>query len=331
MKAIAMGTHMLRPPLGLLAAAGLLVMAVLAVACGARTLPTPEPTATPTPSPTTILFPTPTPGQTPIHTATRAPTLTPTAAPSATLASTPTPAETFTPTVAPTATPTPTPPPTQPHTLTPVSTPAATPTPNPSPTPLRAATPIPVPAPTAVPTPTPVPTPLPTATPIPTPTATPPPAQPPEAVNDTSFPLTLPAGFRISQFTAEFIGPLRFMAFSPDGILFVTVPSTSGLYARNTSGGTVYALPDLDLNGEADEARKVITGLNDRPHGLAFHDGYLYLAEESAVSRYRYLGNGNLADPGIGHRQSPLRRRPCFPHHRIQPFERDVRLRRFLM
>lgn len=57
----------------------------------------------------------------------------------------------------------------------------------------------------------------------------------------------------------------------------------------------MYALPDLDRNGEADEARKVIAGLNNRPHGLAFHNGYLYLAEENAVSRYRYLGNGNVA------------------------------------
>ena len=106
----------------------------------------------------------------------------------------------------------------------------------------------------------------------------------------------MPAGLRISQFTPEFIGPLRFMSFSPDGILFVTVPSTAGLYASNKSGGTVYALPDLDRDGQADEARKVITELNNRPHGLAFHDGYLYLAEENAVSRYRYLGDGNVAD-----------------------------------
>ena len=89
---------------------------------------------------------------------------------------------------------------------------------------------------------------------------------------------------------------MRFMAFSPDGILFVTVPSTAGLYASNKSGGAVYAFPDLDRDGEADEARKVIVGLNNRPHGLAFHNGYLFLTEENAVSRYRYLGNGNLAD-----------------------------------
>jgi glucose/arabinose dehydrogenase len=85
------------------------------------------------------------------------------------------------------------------------------------------------------------------------------------------------------------------MAFSPDGILFVTVPSTAGLYDRNKSGGTVYALPDLDRDGKADEAKKVITGLSNRPHGLAFYEGYLYLAEENAVSRYRYLGNGDVA------------------------------------
>ena len=83
------------------------------------------------------------------------------------------------------------------------------------------------------------------------------------------------------------------MTFSPDGILFVSMPSTGGLYS-GSGGGKVFALPDLDQNGVADEVRAVIEGLGNRPHGLAFYGGYLYLAEENGVSRYSYLGNGNL-------------------------------------
>lgn len=83
------------------------------------------------------------------------------------------------------------------------------------------------------------------------------------------------------------------MAFSPDGILFVSMPSNQGLYSGR-SGGTVFALPDRDQDGTADEVKTVISGLSNLPHGLAFHDGYLYLAEENRVSRYFYqvLGFG---------------------------------------
>ena len=83
------------------------------------------------------------------------------------------------------------------------------------------------------------------------------------------------------------------MAFAPDGILFASMPSTAGLY-NGRSGGAVFALPDLDRDGEVDEVRTVLSGLSNLPHGLAFHDGYLYLAEELVVSRYLYRGNGDL-------------------------------------
>ena len=85
------------------------------------------------------------------------------------------------------------------------------------------------------------------------------------------------------------------MAFSPDGILFVTLPSTRGLYI-DRRGGTVYALPDRDQDGVADEVRAAIEDLRDSPHGLAFYDGYLYLAEHGRVSRYPYLGNGVVGE-----------------------------------
>ena len=158
----------------------------------------------------------------------------------------------------------------------------------------------PEPTATQPPTPTIESGPLPTSTPGQTPTSTPTvtrlSGQVPslEGVNDTKFPLTIPAGFRISRFTPAPIGPIRFMAFSPDGILFVSLPSTTGLYSGNRSGGKVLALPDLDRDGKVDEVKRVIDRLDNLPHGLAFYDGYLYLAAENSVSRYSYLGDGNL-------------------------------------
>ena len=158
----------------------------------------------------------------------------------------------------------------------------------------------PEPTATQPPTPTIESGPLPTSTPGQTPTSTPTvtrlSGQVPslEGVNDTKFLLTIPAGFRISRFTPAPIGPIRFMAFSPDGILFVSLPSTTGLYSGNRSGGKVLALPDLDWDGKVDEVKRVIDRLDNLPHGLAFYDGYLYLAAENSVSRYSYLGDGNL-------------------------------------
>lgn len=114
-----------------------------------------------------------------------------------------------------------------------------------------------------------------------------------KSINETNIPLVLPTGFKISLFTPK-IGPLRFMAFSPDGILFVSMPSSKGLYAENRpDDGKVFALPDADKNGVADEVKTVLSGLHI-PHGITFYNGYLYLAEEGTVSRYPYTNGGNL-------------------------------------
>lgn len=112
-------------------------------------------------------------------------------------------------------------------------------------------------------------------------------------INETNIPLHVPSGFRISLF-AHLSDPPRFMAFSPDGILFVSMPSAAGLYGGSgLSDGKVYALPDRNGDGTADEVKTVLTGLR-MPHGLAFHDGYLYVAQEGTVARYPYLNGGNL-------------------------------------
>src|SRR5216684_1115087 len=93
----------------------------------------------------------------------------------------------------------------------------------------------------------------------------------------TSFDLArlkAPPGFHISVFAEEVDGA-RMMAFSPGGVLLV---SESG-------EGKVVALPDPKHAGKAERTVTVLSGLNE-PHGLAFYEGKLYVAENDKVRRY---------------------------------------------
>jgi glucose/arabinose dehydrogenase len=88
--------------------------------------------------------------------------------------------------------------------------------------------------------------------------------------------LVVPAGFAIDVF-ADRVGSVRFMAVDPTGTLLVSEPSS----------GRVLALPDRNGDGKADGVRVVVDGL-DQPHGLAFRDGALYVAENARVQRFHY-------------------------------------------
>ncbi|HEV8439274.1 MAG TPA: PQQ-dependent sugar dehydrogenase [Methylomirabilota bacterium] len=88
--------------------------------------------------------------------------------------------------------------------------------------------------------------------------------------------ITLPPGFHISVF-ASGLGSPRFMTLDPSGTLLVSIPSK----------GRVVALPDRDGRGKADTVVTVVEGL-ERPHGLAFRQGQLYVAETGRVLRFQY-------------------------------------------
>lgn len=94
----------------------------------------------------------------------------------------------------------------------------------------------------------------------------------------------LPPGFKIDVFASD-LGTPRFMAFSPDGVLFATV----------INGGKVVALPDKNKGGKADRVITFITGLN-LPHGIAFYKDYLYIGETDEIVRFKY--NGFDSPPG---------------------------------
>ncbi len=96
--------------------------------------------------------------------------------------------------------------------------------------------------------------------------------------------IKLPEGFKIEEFATGLETP-RFMAFNPDGVLFATV----------IGAGKVVALPDKDKNGKSDKTITFAEGLRN-PHGIDFHDGYLYIGETHQVVRFKY--NGIDSEPG---------------------------------
>src|SRR4051812_30181723 len=89
--------------------------------------------------------------------------------------------------------------------------------------------------------------------------------------------LRLPQGFSIDLYAEGFQRP-RFMAEGP---------SKEILISDSADGGGVLALLDKDQDFKADSKQKLIDGL-DRPYGLAFWKGYLYIAEATSLKRYHY-------------------------------------------
>lgn len=89
--------------------------------------------------------------------------------------------------------------------------------------------------------------------------------------------ITLPPGFTITVF-AENVPNARQMALGPNGTLFV----------GTRTAGNVYAVRDANHDNKADEVVTIARGLN-MPSGVAVHDGALYVAEVSRVTRYDHI------------------------------------------
>jgi glucose/arabinose dehydrogenase len=89
--------------------------------------------------------------------------------------------------------------------------------------------------------------------------------------------ISLPPGFHINTFAGG-IDNARMLRFTPAGDLLVSAPRQ----------GKVFLL-ERDRNGDgvADGMRVLLADLNN-PHGLALHDGFLYVAEGDAVLRVRF-------------------------------------------
>ena len=106
---------------------------------------------------------------------------------------------------------------------------------------------------------------------------------PPAANDSLRAAITLPSGFTIQYFARGLTG-VRFMAVASDG----------SVYASEPRSGQVVRLVDTNGDGTADRQQVVISGL-DRPHGLAFHGGYLYIALGTGVVRVHLKVDGTAA------------------------------------
>ena len=102
------------------------------------------------------------------------------------------------------------------------------------------------------------------------------PPPPPPPLNDPRLTqIKLPEGFHIRVY-AEGVTGARSLSLSPNGTLFV----------GTRSGDRLYALRDEDGDHKAERVIILASGLN-RPNGVAFKDGDLYVAEISRILRYR--------------------------------------------
>ncbi|MBV8844363.1 MAG: PQQ-dependent sugar dehydrogenase [Bryobacterales bacterium] len=98
---------------------------------------------------------------------------------------------------------------------------------------------------------------------------------------------TVPAGFSVSIFAAApELGRARWMAVAPNGDIFLT----------EIGSDRIAVLRDLDGDGKADMATTFVKGFL-QPHGMAFHNGFLYVADLRAIWRLPYR-DGDTAAAG---------------------------------
>ena len=89
--------------------------------------------------------------------------------------------------------------------------------------------------------------------------------------------LSVPAGFAVGVFADGLANPRR-LALAPNGDVFVT----------ESRIGEIVLLRDADGDGVAERRATFATDLT-RPFGIAFHDEYLYVGNNDAVVRFRYV------------------------------------------
>ena len=109
-------------------------------------------------------------------------------------------------------------------------------------------------------------------------------------------PLTVASGLQIKYFAK--VHGARVMAMGPDGAVYVSVPG----------GNRVVRVWDANGDNIADSSRIAVSGLDD-PSGLAFHKGFLYIANTNGVVRVQLDARGTATGtpvsvnslPGGGH------------------------------
>jgi glucose/arabinose dehydrogenase len=99
--------------------------------------------------------------------------------------------------------------------------------------------------------------------------------------------LQLPQGFAIDVFASELENP-RMLAVGPDGSVYVSRPM------RND----VVRLIDSDGDGRSDATSTAVSGIAG-VHGLAIHEGQIFLAAVAAVHVAPLAGDGTIGTPSV--------------------------------
>lgn len=97
---------------------------------------------------------------------------------------------------------------------------------------------------------------------------------------EVDFPLVLDQSLKIGVFAKNLDKP-RDLQFSPGGNLIVSLPES----------GKVVVVVDANSDGVAEETKEILSSLT-RPHGLAFHNNKLFVAELTQVNRYTWNEEG---------------------------------------
>jgi glucose/arabinose dehydrogenase len=108
----------------------------------------------------------------------------------------------------------------------------------------------------------------------------------PVSLPETTFDgrLRVPRGFTVTEYAK--VPGARALAVGPDGAVYVSLPRR----------GEIVRLVDADRNGVAESQEVAVAGLN-RPHGMTFRNGWLYVANTDGVVRVRSGASGGEAEP----------------------------------
>ncbi len=98
--------------------------------------------------------------------------------------------------------------------------------------------------------------------------------------------LALPDGFSIEIYAN--VRNARQMSLGDDGTVYVGT--------RNRAGGRIFAIPDADGDGKADEVITIAGGLKT-PSGLTYHNGDLYIGAISRIYRIKDIDNNYMNSP----------------------------------
>ncbi len=87
---------------------------------------------------------------------------------------------------------------------------------------------------------------------------------------------TVPAGFRINVYAADFKRP-RWLTVAPNGDTFLA----------DTGAGEIIVMRDPQHTGAAQQREVFVSGLK-RPFGIAFREDYVYVGNMNELARFRY-------------------------------------------